>query len=175
MSDNWILTFTGKKFDYEEIESNVLCIEDIAHGLSNNCRFNGQCRKFYSVAQHSILLSQLVSKENRLVALLHDATEAYMPDFPNPLKKYLPEISRLEKRIWFAVAKTFGLDEEIPEEVHEFDRRICSTELVELFKDFHLAKSLSIYKPIDKLFIKPWTPEKAKKAFLNTYYILGNV
>jgi uncharacterized protein len=87
----WIETYTGKVFDYENIKENKVDIRDIAHALSNMCRFNGHCSQFYSVAEHSILVSEEIERvyndtELSLKALLHDATETYMPDVPRPLK-----------------------------------------------------------------------------------------
>lgn len=69
-------------------------IEDIAHALSLNCRFNGHIRHFYSVAQHSLMVANLMASlalGDPLEGLLHDATEAYMSDVPAPLKVRLPD------------------------------------------------------------------------------------
>jgi len=78
---SFIQTYSGKRIDFENPDPDQIDIVDIAHGLSNLCRFSGQSKYFYSVAQHSFYVS-LVCKENKLQALLHDATEAYMADVP---------------------------------------------------------------------------------------------
>lgn len=82
----WIQTYTGKKMFPLAPKREDICIEDIAHALSMKCRFNGHCNLFYSIAQHSLIVASLVKPELRLAALLHDAAEAYLPDFCRPIK-----------------------------------------------------------------------------------------
>lgn len=96
----WMETYSGDKFDYVDIATNKINIRDIAHGLSQVCRFSGQCRVFYSVATHSVLASRLLKDPvESMLALLHDASEAYAADIPRPLKYQLPEYRRIEKEI----------------------------------------------------------------------------
>ena len=70
---SFIQTFTGKHFNYLDIQLDAIEIEDIANALSNICRFAGHLPEFYSVGQHSVLTSHLVPQEFALEALLHDA------------------------------------------------------------------------------------------------------
>lgn len=89
MSEFWIQTFTGKKFDLLEPDESMICIEDIAHHLSMENRFNGATKFPYSVGYHSILVCDKAYVEYKLEALLHDAHEAYTKDLPTPLKQLL--------------------------------------------------------------------------------------
>ena len=87
----WIETWSGKNFDYVDFNPEAICIEDIAHSLSQKCRFNGHTNNFYSVAQHCLnvmwnLRKKGYSHEVQLLGLLHDAAEAYISDLPSPLK-----------------------------------------------------------------------------------------
>jgi uncharacterized protein len=85
----WIQTVTGKQFWPMDAQPEEVDIEDIAHALSLPCRFNGHCKQFYSVAEHSIHVSRVVSNENAARGLLHDAAEAYLSYIPQPVKREL--------------------------------------------------------------------------------------
>src|ERR1017187_10636100 len=77
-----ITTFSGIHFWPLLPNPADIRIEDIAHALSNQCRFAGHAREFYSVAEHSVRVSQLCPPEDALWGLLHDASEAYLTDVP---------------------------------------------------------------------------------------------
>lgn len=82
----WITTYTGRKFHLLCSTPDEVCLEDVARALSRVCRFGGHTREFYSVAEHSVLVSLLVRPELAAAALLHDAHEAYFADLTQPLK-----------------------------------------------------------------------------------------
>ena len=84
-----------------------MSIEDIAHGLAFQCRFNGQTGTFYSVAQHSLMVMSLVPEELQFAALLHDAAEAYLGDMVKPLKNLFPECSRIEAHVMSIIGQCF--------------------------------------------------------------------
>ena len=119
----FITTFTGKKFYFDHIDPDQICIADIAHALSMLCRFTGHVHQFYSVAQHSLLVDQQINgpPHLHLAALLHDAAEAYVNDLATPLKRYLSPVGRfnlnvsgesyeeLHDRILQAVYQKFGV------------------------------------------------------------------
>ncbi len=88
---DYIATYTGKQFYPLDPRPEDVCLEDIAHSLSNLCRFTGHTDtdRFYSVAQHSVICSTIVAPEAALLALLHDAAEAYLGDISRPLKRDL--------------------------------------------------------------------------------------
>lgn len=106
---NVFTTFTGLKLDFSNPEAFDFVIDDIAHGLSQTCRYGGQCEVPYNVAQHSIMVSRMVPLELAMPALLHDASEAYMCDIPKPLKMLLPDYAKIEARLEMALFRKFGL------------------------------------------------------------------
>ncbi|MGO4302172.1 metal-dependent phosphohydrolase [Cupriavidus sp. RAF12] len=116
-----ILTHSGHYFSYTDLASNVVTIEDIAHGLSNVCRFAGHSPEFYSVAQHSVLVSYLVPAEDALAGLMHDATEAYLGDMPTPLKRLMPAYRELENRLHEDISRRFNLNPVLPPSVKQAD------------------------------------------------------
>ena len=60
MSKLYVSTYLGNRFYPLEPRIDDVAIEDIAHGLAYQCRFNGQTSAFYSVAQHSLIVAALV-------------------------------------------------------------------------------------------------------------------
>lgn len=112
----WIDTYTGKRIDLRAFKASDMCIEDIAHSLSMQCRFNGHCVRFYSVAEHSVRASEIVqangnNTETQLSALLHDAAEAYYGDIIRPMKAWLRvgnKFERLQGRIFAHFGCSFG-------------------------------------------------------------------
>src|SRR5208283_3407776 len=133
--DHWLITYTGKHFYPDDPRPEDICINDIAQGLSNCCRFGGQICEFYSVAQHSVLVSEEVARQGgntREVfhALLHDASEAYIHDITRPLK-HCDEMAGyrdIEKRVEHAIAIRYGLDDNMPEIVKLADNILFATE-----------------------------------------------
>lgn len=109
--DQSILTYTGRYVCMADPAEAVYDIRDIAHALSQICRFGGHTRNFYSVAQHSVLVSQLVPVEYRLQALLHDAAEAYYGDVTSPMKQlaWMGEYRAAESGMLVALFAAFGV------------------------------------------------------------------
>src|ERR1043165_2313879 len=97
-----IMLHSGAWLDFCEPASSEFTIEDIAHGLANICRYSGQCKDFYSVAEHSILVSE-TAKGFELEALLHDAAEAFLGDITRPLKQMHPDYKRIENDVERAI------------------------------------------------------------------------
>lgn len=123
-----ILTATGRYFDFSRPTADMIDIEDIAHALSRINRFTGHTRDFYSVAQHSVAVSELVPPEHALAGLLHDASEAYMGDLSSPLKQLVPQYKEIEQRVERAICARFGLVFPLDPSVKEADLRMLVTE-----------------------------------------------
>ncbi len=106
-----ILTFTGKYIDPFEPRGDDIDILDIAHALSNTCRYGGHSLFHYSVAQHSVLVSRFfMTPHLRLAGLLHDAEEAYMCDIPTPIKKKLNGYEDAADNLRFMIFAKYGID-----------------------------------------------------------------
>lgn len=107
MLDSYIETRSGIIFHFLDPKPEEIKIEDIAYALANQCRFNGHCSRFYSVAEHSVLVASLVEPKDRLAALLHDASEAYLSDIPSPIKQFLPDYAKMEDTVQSAINTKF--------------------------------------------------------------------
>ncbi|MGX8948487.1 HD family hydrolase [Providencia stuartii] len=167
---SYISTFTGKHFDFINITMDDICIEDIAQGLSNECRFAGQINQFYSVAQHSVYVSQIVPPEYALEALLHDASEAYCKDLPSPLKALLPDYKVIEKGIQKAICYKWDLPRIISAAVIYADLTMLATERRDLEVDGdNYWPILDGIPATDLITVSPLSPIQAKAMFIYRY------
>jgi 5'-deoxynucleotidase YfbR-like HD superfamily hydrolase len=180
--DNWIQTFCGKKAHIFNLQVEEIDINDIAHSLSLICRFNGHCKEFYSVADHSIRVCEVVEDqlnfyEPRLLALVHDAQEIYASDVPRPVKQFLTEYKELEESIARVIRKHFGLSEEsylqFSKIIKKADDILLATEARDLMVTPPDNWVLS-EKPLFEKII-PLTSKKAEELFLDKFYsIIGS-
>jgi len=131
-----IITYTHKLVDPFNLAADEICIEDIARALAYTTRFSGHAGQ-YSVAEHSIRLSEMVEPRYKLQALLHDAAEAYMGDIASPLKDAIMikgvgrdyPFSEIESDILEAVGMAFDIDMDLHITVHEGDRLLLHDEM----------------------------------------------
>lgn len=166
---DWIQTFTGRKFWPLDPRPEDVCVEDIAHALSLLCRFGGHCVRFYSVAEHSLYVSQH-SGEHTLWGLLHDASEAYLVDVPRPLKKDLANYREIETGLQRTICEAFGLDAEQPDAVAHADLAILMTERLQIMTRAPEPWASDTY-PLD-VRIGCYPPYTAEMAFLETFHRL---
>ncbi len=175
---SWITSFTGRKINFNELSHADICIEDIATGLSNICRFNGQCGKFYSVAEHCVLGAEHLkyTLKNHAAAkafLLHDASEAYLGDVSSPLKNIIESIYLpLENQLTNRINQVFNIDNNYASLVKEIDMRMCITE-----RDAMLDRNVrwsDKYESLERLpiIVKNWEPRYAKAYFLDLFDLL---
>lgn len=122
-----IMLQSGSEFDILDPHSSNFNIEDIAHGLSLQCRYVGQCREFYSIAEHSVHVSA-TCEDHALAALLHDAAEAFIGDVSGPLKALLPDYKRIEKTIEAAIFERFEISYPLPTAVKRADLSVLAAE-----------------------------------------------
>lgn len=162
--ESWIQTYTGRKLFPLHPDPDAIDVRDIAHALSLHCRFNGHCREFYSVAEHSVRVSKQLTDGDALWGLLHDASEAYLSDVPKPLKKDLPEYQAAEEHLMRVIAERFELPWPIPEMVHEADMTLLITERRDLMGNPVGDWGIDV-DPLPGR-IDPLSPSAAERAYL---------
>lgn len=163
-----ILLHSGEYFDYENAEGSIFDASDIARGLSHICRFAGQCHRFYSVAEHSVYVSQIVPQEHAFAALMHDAAEAFVGDMPKPLKIMCPDYQAIEKRIERAVLDRFGLSLPLHPSIKEADIVMLATEQAQIMRnrdDWEYTRG----RKVADLTIQCLAPDDAMRFFLDRF------
>jgi uncharacterized protein len=186
---DWMQTFTGRQFWPLDPRPEEVFIEDIAHALSNMCRFGGHVQKFYSVAQHSVLCARnvLSMADKRYLkahddlelltileaaALMHDATEAYLVDVPRPIKRDLTNYAKIERRLAIVIGQRFDLPlNHLDIDVHRADENALATERRDLRGPD--AADWCIVGTAWPERIVPWSPKKAERLFLAAAKQLG--
>lgn len=156
-------------------DPNQLDAGDIARALANQCRFGGHCRVFYSVAQHSVIVSELVEQrggdtEDVFAALMHDATEAYLGDMPHPLKHRSAlgaAFRAAEDHLEQAIRERFRIKPDVPE-IKRVDRTLLATERFAFSAENWHWPELEGVEPLD-LELRAWSPDEAAQAFAQRY------
>jgi hypothetical protein len=169
-----MLTSTGRMFFPLDPRADDVRIEDIAAGLSRQCRYGGQLRDdvdFYSTAEHCVALARhfLSQGEKELAkwALLHDAAEAYLNELIRPIKPAVPQYRDLESRLMWEICGRFGLPFEAPQEVKEADRRILLDERLQVMPESPLPWTTD-GEPLGAI-ILCYSPRMARAAFLHYF------
>ena len=175
---NDILTYSGIFFSPLKPRIEDVRIEDIAHHLSNTCRFSGAVRSFYSVAQHSWYVSKMCDEKVAMEGLLHDATEAYINDIATPLKR-APEFAaykRAEESLADVIADAFRISRggsHAHPSIKEADIRMLHTERRDLMPTTEYRWTPDA-EPYPHMQLRPWAPQEAEKHFLHRYHELNS-
>ena len=171
----FIETYTGRAFDSLHPDPNLISIIDIAHALSNQCRYSGHTERFYSTAQHSCLLADYAGRYRSadpascLQILMHDAAEAYLVDIPRPVKQFMPEYRSWDHDIQMAVREWLDFSAlPMPPYQDEIDTRIILDERAQVMSQSGLDWGMSEMEPLG-IVIKPWTAAWAEHQFLMRY------
>ncbi len=127
-SDSKIRTFSGRYINPFNPNPNDIDIVDIAHALTNQCRFAGHTQRRLSIAQHSIMVADSVPARHKLAALMHDASEAYLLDIPTPVKDNLPGYREAENQLMTVIAQKFGFQWPMHDCIKEADRNALEWE-----------------------------------------------
>lgn len=183
---DWMQTFSGHAFYPLDPDPELIEPMDIAHSLAMQCRYNGHVTRFYSVAEHCVLMSDYLierwggsveldedGRQLALWALLHDAAEAYIGDMVRPLKVNMPAFIAIDEFVTAAVADRFGLaDHTIPREVKLVDTRILLDERAALLRTPPRDWALGDLEPLG-VKIRGWEPGIAKWEYVARLKSLG--
>ena len=172
--DHWITTYSGGKLHFRDPHEDEIDIKDIAHGLALCCRFNGQCKMFYSIAEHSIRVADNVPdiKVLKLRALLHDAHEAYLSDVPRPIKGDMPQYKAIADHLQFAINRKFNCTIEKVDTTAYFNEQIKKADDIMLSteKEFMMVGVEDWAElPMPLPHFKPRSWQKAEKLFLQRF------
>lgn len=179
-STGYVHTVSGNKFNPLSGRVTEVDVLDIAHGLSQVVRYSGQCSSFYSVAEHSLLVLDILKTlypkdiESQWAGLLHDATEAYICDLPTPIKKLLPQYQEIEANLNSQISEYFEIrwTKQVKERVKEADRIALALEVPHLFEDledwYDLVDQYHHLDYIKKEF-GTLTPGKVEANFLKAF------
>ena len=174
-----MVLFSGKYVNPAKMTTADIDIIDIAHGLSNICRFAGQCITYYSVAQHSRIMAEMIHRQTgdkrmALTALLHDGSEAYLCDLVRCVKALVPDYCRLEDYVQSRIIFKFNLligstINELPPVVKEADMRMCLTERHQLISDKKTVWDLeAVCQPYGIELVTEY-PRHAERLFLAAF------
>jgi len=163
---NWMATYSGTKFWPCDPRPEEVHLTDIAHALSNLCRFGGHLSRFYSVAEHCVHICRAAPVTLKRVALLHDASETYLVDMPRPIKVMLPEYRFIESNLEECIAKRVKPQYPWPAKIKELDNAILLTEWHMFGTTPDLLNHLENLGAPLRVKLEGWNPPKAELEFL---------
>jgi len=169
---SYLETVSGAHLDVLQPKAEDIHLEDIATALSNICRFTGHVSKFYSVAEHCVLVSLLAPEEHRLAALMHDVGEMLINDIASPVKKHCAILKEIENIFLAEAGKKFGFTTPLHESVHAADMKALYIEAAQLKVSGGMdwGRPEGIELPNIRLACYP--PHMARHVFLQAFYAL---
>jgi len=182
-SGRFTLLASGERFYTEHPELSNYTLGDFAIGLARTCRFNGQYGKYeddiYSVAQHSVLVDDIVNilfgvPEARPWAIIHDGPEGIIGDVITPVKKYCPPFYEIEGRLETDMLRRHSVfvDDRIRDIVHKADLMACAMEAEELSGIPAVEWGLpTVTVTIRQMYpdFRCWRPREAKERFIERF------
>lgn len=167
------LTRNGIEYYPMDPRPEEVLIDDVAHALSRICRFGGHVNcEWYSVAEHSILVSEMCDPKDALEGLLHDAAEAYVGDMVSPLKRSMKEFSAVERLNHRAISTALGIRYDMPYSVEEADLRMLLTEAGRFMPNTQGFPTFAAPYSDSEIVFKNMRPDIARDAFLRRYWEL---
>lgn len=162
-----IQTYSGKTVTLTDPRTDQLEIGDIARALAYNSHYGGHAPKFFSIAEHCLLVTELVKKHESdhpdllMMALMHDASEAFLGDMVKPLKVLMPDFQKIERRMTACINFRFKLDGSYMATIKKYDRMAQEIE----FNAFYNKQGSKL---LHYLF-----PERAREDFLTLYHAIN--
>jgi hypothetical protein len=142
-------SYSGRKVNIINPTAEMICLVDIAKGLSHVCRFGGQIHTHSSVARHTVLVWWLAPEHLKRAALLHDASEAYLGDVIKPLKVLLASVyGPIEDNFTRVIFKKYGVPVAQMEELKKYDWKAVELEHAYFRRDNQ--ELMRVYNDINK-------------------------
>jgi hypothetical protein len=182
---DWIQTYSGRQVFPLDPMLNDYQLIDIAAALSKLTRYNGHCLRFYSVAEHCVLLARHYRDHGSgariggaggdlrtcRTLLMHDASEAYLIDVPRPIKGSLEGYKAIEHELMLAIAARFDFDWPAPGLVHRLDNAILNDEMAQVMAPpptpwRHGGEALGVQ-------LQLWSPDQAFAEFMRAALEFG--
>jgi hypothetical protein len=170
-----IQTYTGIEFFPLNATPETIDQIDIAHALSNTCRYTGHSAFHFSVAQHSVLLCDYIqlielSEDDQRWGLMHDASEAYLPDIAKPIKHLIAGFMDIEDNLLHVIAKRFKLPWPKSPIISRLDRLLFWREREVLLGEPTWIRRDPSFEDTPKMMrehipIERWTPERARQEW----------
>lgn len=182
-ADRYIRTISGRKFHLHGNDPDEIDIDDIAHALSHMGRFTGHTSRFYSVAEHSVLVADIVRHLTggddpwlMLSALMHDSTEAYLADISAPFKGALTNYKDLEQFTWVRIAHKYRMHPDMDPIIKKADWIALFAEAIELQPngEHHTWVYWDEYGPMAREYLRSFgipnsPPRYARRLFLREF------
>lgn len=184
----WMQTYSGRKFFPLEPSADDIELIDVAHGLAYTCRYGGHTKRYYSVAEHCVLVSEIIERDAKasgmpantvqalaLEALLHDSAEAFVGDMVRPLKHQpeMVEFRNAEAKIEDCVRAAFNIisTPESRKIIKIVDDRILVDEIRALMPNPTMYLETDTLRGVEPLGVPVhgWPPEYAQAKFLERY------
>lgn len=176
--------YSGAFLDLADPDPAAIELTDIARGLSQICRYTGQCKRFYSVAEHAVLVAVRLgtmgaSQEVQLAGLHHDDAEAFLGDVSRPLKELLPDYQTLEFEMTLRIEAALGLPFVLPEErawIKAADDWALMAEAYKLMPSKGQRWNFAPFDP-DEQNVPTWfgcEPDEAAKLYLGWHEMLSS-
>lgn len=162
-------------YDIDNLDLSMTTLEEVADSLSKQCRYNGNTKRYYSVAEHCWLVAEILiqtpdtTHDDWCWGLLHDAAEAWIGDITAPIKNCLgAAYKEIESLVDKGVARRWmpGRKPVDTPFFHHVDKQVAfSTELRDVVKPLGWSVDAA---PHPELSVKGLPPRRAAQLFMDT-------